>query len=188
MRGPLRRAGHRLADRPDSEHEQALTRLVVVPVMLAYMLWAPFPPDQRAHILAVSGAVFAASFVATLGIIAHILWRPEVSPARRAVGIVVDVAGIASAMLLGGRPASVFFPILLWVILGHGFRYGRPYLFGAAALSLVAFAGVLVLSPDWRSMPFIRVGPPPPPLLLARYLPLPLSKPNPAVPPPQGAN
>src|SRR4051794_605474 len=107
MRGPLRRAGHRLADRPDSEHEQALTRLVVVPVMLGYMLWAPFPPDQRAHILAVSGAVFAAGFVATLGIIAHILWRPDVNPARRAVGIVVDVAGIGSAMLLGGsRPAS----------------------------------------------------------------------------------
>ena len=158
MRGLLRRARQRLADRPDSEHEQALTRLVVVPVMLAYMLWAPFPPDQRAHILAVSGAVFAAGFVATLGIIAHILWRPDVNPARRAVGIVVDVAGIGSAMLLGGRPASVFFPILLWVILGHGFRYGRPYLFGAAGLSLAAFAGVLVLSPDWRAMPFIGVG------------------------------
>src|SRR4051794_31466337 len=158
MRELLRRARQRLPDRPDSEHEQALTRLVVVPVMLAYMLWAPFPPDQRAHILAVSSAVFAGGFVATLGIIAHILWRPGVNPARRTVGIVVDVVGVASAMLVGGEAASIFFPILLWIPLGHGFRYGRPYLFGAAAMSMAAFAGVLALSPDWRAMPFIGVG------------------------------
>ena len=40
-------------------------------------------------------------------------------------------------MLVGGPGASAFYPMLLWIILGHGFRYGRPYLWACGRLSLV---------------------------------------------------
>ena len=43
--------------------------------------------------------------------------------------------------------------MLLWIILGHGFRYGRPYLWACAGLSLVLFALVVTLSPAWRDDP-----------------------------------
>ncbi len=155
----------RLSNRPDSEHEQAFTRFVVVPGMLAYMLWAPQPPGRWNFVFAANMVIFAAGMSAATGIIAHILWRPGVNPVRRVVGMVVDVGGIGSSMLVGGVSASAFFPLLLWIILGHGFRYGRPYLFAATGASVVTFGLVLAFSPDWRQMPYIGAG-----LLLALIL------------------
>ena len=148
----------RLASRADSEHEQAFTRFIVVPGMLAYMLWAPQPPERWSFVLTATILIFAAGMSAASAIIAHILWRPGVSPTRRVLGMLVDVGGIGASMLVGGVSASAFFPLLLWIILGHGFRYGRPYLIAATGTSVVAFALVLAISPEWRQMPYIGVG------------------------------
>ncbi len=144
----LGRLRARLRDRADSEHEQAFTRLVVVPAMFAYMLWAPHPPEAAGRILLLSAGIFAFGLLTALAIIAHILWRPAPNPARRGVSMAVDVAGVAAGMLVGGVTSTVFFPILLWIILGYGFRFGRPYLFAAAGMSIAAFAGVLALSTE----------------------------------------
>ena len=148
----------RLTSRADSEHEQAFTRFVVVPGMLAYMLWAPQPPERWSFVLTATILIFVAGMSAASAIIAHILWRPGVSPTRRVLGMVVDVGGVGASMLVGGVSASAFFPLLLWIILGHGFRYGRPYLIAATGTSVVAFALVLAFSPEWRQMPYIGVG------------------------------
>jgi two-component system, sensor histidine kinase RpfC len=151
----LRRLRARLRDRADSEHEQAFTRLVVVPAMFAYMLWAPHPPEEAGRVVLLSAAIFAFGLAAALAVIAHILWRPAPNPARRLASMGVDVGGVAAGMLVGGVTSTVFFPILLWIILGYGFRFGRPYLFAAAGMSIAAFGVVLALSAEWRAMPFV---------------------------------
>lgn len=148
----------RLGGRPDTEHEQALTRLIVVPAMLAYMLWAPFPPEDAAWVRRVSLLIFAAGMAWALLVALDILWRPGVSHARRFLSLLADVAGIAASMLAGGTTASVFFPLLLWIILGYGFRYGRAYLILAAAASIASFSTVLALSPDWQRAPFVDMA------------------------------
>jgi two-component system sensor histidine kinase RpfC len=154
--GPLpARLRARLRARPDTEHEQALTRLVVVPAMLAYMLLAPFPPEQAAGIRQASLLIFAVGLASALLVALHILWRPGVSHARRSWSLLADVAGVAASMLAGGTIASVFFPLLLWIILGYGFRYGRSYLILATAASVTGFSAVLALSPEWRQSPFV---------------------------------
>jgi hypothetical protein len=122
--------------------------------MLAYMLWAPFPPEHEAAIRHVSWLIFAAGLTSAVLVALHILWSPGVNHPRRTWSLLADIAGIAASMLAGGTIASVFFPLLLWVILGYGFRYGRTYLILAAAGSVAAFSGVLALSPDWRQSPF----------------------------------
>lgn len=165
LTGLLPRLRQRLADRADSEHEQAFTRFVVVPGMLVYMLWAPQPPERAGFVLAATIVIFALGMTAATAIIAHILWRPQVSPARRVAGMIVDVSGVGASMMVGGVSASAFFPLLLWIILGHGFRYGRPYLIAAAGTSAVTFGLVLAFSPDWRAMPYIGAG-----LLLALFM------------------
>jgi hypothetical protein len=112
--GPLpARLRARLRARPDTEHEQALTRLVVVPAMLAYMLLAPFPPEQAAGIRQASLLIFAVGLASALLVALHILWRPGVSHARRSWSLLADVAGVAASMLASGTIASVFFPLLL---------------------------------------------------------------------------
>jgi len=146
----LHRIGERLAGRPDSEHEQAIIRIVVVCGMYAYMLLAPFRPEERGSVLFWSTLLFVAGMASALAIFAHILWRPGICPVRRVVGIVVDTVGINGAMLIGGHLTTPFYPLLLWIIFGHGFRYGNLYLFIAAGLSLVMFGFVLVANSDLR--------------------------------------
>jgi two-component system sensor histidine kinase RpfC len=154
----VRHVLRRLRNREDSEHEQAFTRLIVVPGMLVYMWAAPHGSEDRGAILFASFIIFLLGFVASLGLIAHIIIFPRINPVRRVISMLVDVAGVAGTMAVGGATASVFFPLLLWITLGHGFRYGRPYLFGAAATSIVAFTLVLILNPDWHSMTQIGIG------------------------------
>jgi len=145
----------RLAAREDSEHEQALIRFGVIAGMYAYMLLAPFPEEERAEVFLWSSVLFAGGTISALLLFLDILRRPRPSPARRVAGILVDTTGVNAAMLIGGHLATPFYPLLLWLIFGHGFRYGRAYLFTAAGLSLVMFGAVVVLSRDWRAYPVL---------------------------------
>ncbi len=154
-RGLLGRLRARLAGREDSEHEQALIRFGVIAGMYAYMLLAPFPEEDRARVFFWSSVLFAGGTLSALLLFLDILRRPRPSPARRVAGILVDTTGVNAAMLIGGHLATPFYPLLLWLIFGHGFRYGRAYLFTAAGLSLVMFGGVVVLSRDWRAYPVL---------------------------------
>lgn len=154
----LQRLQERLSGRPDSEHEQAIIRIVVICGMYAYMLLAPFPPEQRGSVLFWSTLLFAVGFSLAIVIFAHILWQPGISPTRRLIGILVDTAGINSAMLIGGHLATPFYPLLLWIIFGHGFRYGNRYLFVAAGLSLLMFGTVLFLNSGLRAYTSLDVA------------------------------
>ncbi|HFD16647.1 MAG TPA: response regulator, partial [Rhodospirillales bacterium] len=145
----------RLAGREDSEHEQALIRFGVIAGMYAYMLLAPFPEEERARVFFWSSVLFAGGTLSALLLFLDILRRPGPSPVRRVAGILVDTTGVNAAMLIGGHLATPFYPLLLWLIFGHGFRYGRAYLFTAAGLSLVMFGVVVVLSRDWRTYPVL---------------------------------
>lgn len=148
----------RLSGRPDSEHEQAIIRIVVICGMYAYMLLAPFPPAEREVVVFWSSLLFAAGMFASLGILGHILWQPGISPVRRVIGIVVDAAGINGAMLIGGILTTPFYPLLLWIIFGHGFRYGNRYLFTAATLSLAMFGFVVFANRDLRAHTILDVA------------------------------
>ncbi|MFO1049472.1 MAG: ATP-binding protein [Geminicoccaceae bacterium] len=149
----LQRVWRRLQAREDSEHEQALIRIAVAFVMYAYLLLIPHEPEQHEAIVFWVTVIFVADLVAGILILADIIRRPAINPRRRMAAVVVDSVAPTATMLVGGPAASALYPMLLWIILGHGFRYGRPYLWAAAGLSLVLFAGVVIVSPAWREIP-----------------------------------
>jgi two-component system, sensor histidine kinase RpfC len=152
-RAALRRVWARLRAREDSEHEQALVRIAVAFVMYLYLLAIPHAPEDHELIVRWVTVIFAADLVAAVGILAHIVRHPAVNPRRRLFAIFIDTLAPTSTMLVGGPSASALYPMLLWVILGHGFRYGRPYLWAAAGLALVMFGTVVIVSPEWREIP-----------------------------------
>ena len=102
--------------------------------------------------------IFLADLVAGMAILIDIVRRPAINPRRRLCAIFVDSLAPTSTMLVGGPSASALYPMLLWIILGHGFRYGRPYLWAAAGLSLIMFGAVVVLSPAWRAIPALSAA------------------------------
>ena len=52
-----------------------------------------------------------------------------------------------AVMLREPEHMSIFYPIMLWMILGNGFRFGLKWLFVAAFLSTMAF-GIVVMTTD----------------------------------------
>lgn len=88
----------RLSGRPDSEHGQAIVRLVIASVILAY-LWILRELQGQPHTDALTLVMLAETLVA-MSIMAGILWRPGVSHARRIFGMVTDYATLAVLMSL----------------------------------------------------------------------------------------
>lgn len=148
----------RFRGRADSEHEQALIRLAIYSLAMIYVALAAYPEADRPAILKASAVIYLLSATAALAILAWIFLRPAVSPLRRICGMALDCLSLNGAMLVGGEAAMVLFPFLLWTVLGHGFRFGRGYLFAAAVTAALLFLGVILLSPSWSSMPMLNVG------------------------------
>ena len=149
----------RLRSRPDSEHEQAIVRLVVGGLLFIYLLPRAFNSEGVQEstdlrlILAMVG--YLAVAVAIFG---GILIRPGASRVRRLLATVVDAGAITFFMIQTDDHGAPLFLIYLWITLANGFRFGNRYLISALLLSCVGFTVVLALGEFWRSHLDIGVG------------------------------
>jgi two-component system sensor histidine kinase RpfC len=139
LRGPL-------SGRTDTEYEQAKARLAVGVALFAYLM---------PHALSAQGAnllMFAAMgcyLALCVTVFAWIHVAPEASPARRVFAAVVDIGSTSAFMYYLGESGAVLYSLYLLIMFGHGFRYGKPYLYNALALSVVGFGLVLTYSEYW---------------------------------------
>lgn len=147
----------RLAQRSDSEHAQALIRIVIGSLGLSYVLFVNVSGDLAAD---QQYLLFVASFfvlVAT-GILALVVIWPQISPPRRFLGMVLDFGVTSYFMYVMQDKGILFFPIYLWVIVGNGLRYGTRYLYLAMVISLISFTVILSSSAYWRAQWSFSVG------------------------------
>jgi two-component system, sensor histidine kinase RpfC len=154
VRAWLRR---RLAGRTDTEHTQILIRIVITALMFVYINTVPLGDDAE-RIIRQSAFIYTLAVGASLLLFVHLLLRPAPSPTRRFLGIATDAIGVNGAIFVGGEAGMVFFPFLLWSILGHGFRYGRLYLAVSAVSSAALFILVVMTAPAWRGFAALDIG------------------------------
>lgn len=140
----------RLSDRPDSEHGQALVRMLITGVFVAYLLIADRLQGAAGIPLVEALTVVGVEALAGIAIIAAILARPAASPLRRSFGMLTDYGCTGALMVLLGEPGSPLYVVLLWVTIGNGLRYGRRALFQAMLMAAVAFALVIWRTPYWH--------------------------------------
>jgi len=142
MLSMLKWAKGRLKNRPDTEHEQALFRILIAASVCLYFYLAG--PDL---------AFYLALAYLPLGLVA-LLWiiiSPGEKPIRRMLGITADIAMISLGVILADEDAGVVFvTIYLWIITGNGFRFGLKYLIYSTVLSLAAFVPITLFTPFWR--------------------------------------
>jgi two-component system sensor histidine kinase RpfC len=155
---PIQNIKAKLARRDDSEHEQAIIRLVIVVLLAIYISLSVgqnhrIDPDEIATVVI---AVFCLLFSAS--VFTHIVLRPMSSPLRRVIGIVHDNGMSAYMMYALGEYCAPFYIILLWVTFGNGFRYGRKYLFASAFLGSAFFSLVIATTEYWKSHPTLGFG------------------------------
>src|ERR1044071_7055964 len=81
----------RLKGRADSEHEQAIVRIVIVGILAIYFLtlaWIHDFSDERF----LFGAIWATGYLAvSIGYVAAIIISPAISPLRRIIAMVTDM-------------------------------------------------------------------------------------------------
>jgi two-component system sensor histidine kinase RpfC len=155
----LGRLLRRLRARSDSEHEQAILRIVLVGLITIYMWVTSIATPtslgvaDRALLMGLVG-FFALSLV----LFASICAWPGANPTRRVVGMLADAGGTTFALFLTGSEGVGLIGVYLFITFGNGFRYGRTYLFACQALCLLGLVSVVQFAPWWHREPIIGWG------------------------------
>lgn len=145
----------RLSNRPDSEHGQAMVRLVIAILIIAYLYGME---SAREHSTSIALYVMAAEGLVGLALMAAIVINPGVSHIRRWIGMIADYSTLATLMSLEPRGLAPLYVIILWVTIGNGLRYGTNYLLSASVLACVAFLAAILGSDYWRQQPYLAGG------------------------------
>ncbi len=157
--GSVRRLHQHLMKRQDSEHEQAILRLIIVLIIFLYF-FSPFAGSDTgtgtAHLRTkLIGTLFLAYSVAVL---VAIVVSPGKSVVRRIISIVVDLGTVSLVLAISGKAAAPLFAIYLWVTMGNGFRYGPNYLYIATLVSIAGFSMAMLVNDYWRSNSIISMS------------------------------
>lgn len=148
----------RLSGRADSEHGQALVRIAVLTVVLAYMLLRGQAGSTLNPSTDVAMYLVIAGFMIGALLLGAIVVNPGVSHLRRGIGMASDYGLMAAAMVIMGEPLAWIYVLLMWVTIGNGLRYGRRYLFSAVAMAAASFGLVISLNAYWIDNRVLSTG------------------------------
>jgi two-component system sensor histidine kinase RpfC len=152
MRGWFNDIRKRLAARTDSEHEMSANRLAFLVMMTVYLLCEPVPQQTEALI------GLGLGLIVVVAIFTHILRYPAPNTTRRVCAACGDLFTISFQIHAGGEAGAAFYPLLLWTVLGNGFRFGAWWLAIAGGIAFVCFAAVVATTPYWRLQVPLYVG------------------------------
>ena len=143
----------RLAARPDTEHEQAIVRLVVAVLLLLYLL-PHIPAQQGMLVLYIAGAHFAVGALVLL----RVLSSSRISPVRRVLALSADFATVTCYMAYFGEAAAPLFLMYVWMTFANGFRFGKRYLLISLGLGVAGFSTVLWVNDFWHAHRAVGFG------------------------------
>jgi len=153
------RLRERLVGRPDTEHEQAIVRLLIGAILFVYLLPQALSGAEvrnEAHVLFFAAMVCFMALASA--VFAWIYVSPGASPARRICGSFLDIGATTIFMYNLGEYGAPLYIVYLWTIFGNGFRYGKPYLYNSLALSILGFALVIVFNDYWAQNRGLSIG------------------------------
>ncbi|PPT72369.1 hybrid sensor histidine kinase/response regulator [Xanthomonas arboricola] len=155
---PFGRIRQRLMNRPDSEHGQAIVRIVLISLILSYVLVPSvrhsLPLHQHTGVL----VIVLTGLGLGLALFGWLLWCPDRSDARRILGMLADYGLMAAGMIQMGEPLAWVYVVVMWVTVGNGLRYGNRYLYLAVAMAVVSFSTTLSMTEYWQHNQRLGVG------------------------------
>src|SRR3989454_5283706 len=155
----LARIQARLAARPDTEHEQAIVRLVVGAVLFLYLLpQALSGTEVRNEAHQLFFAAMVCFMVLAAAVFSWICFLPAGSSTRRVAASILDIGTATFFMYNLGEYGTPLYIIYLWTIFGNGFRYGKPYLYNSLAFSIAGFGLVIMFNDYWAQNRILGIG------------------------------
>ncbi len=79
-------------------------------------------------------------------------------PRRRYVTLLADLGIMTFFMHLGGGKVASFYPIILWVIIGNGIRFGERFLLVGIAAGSLGFGSLLLFDEYWSTHLNVGIG------------------------------
>jgi diguanylate cyclase len=141
--------------RPDSEHNQALLRALILLLLLLQTAWiAGREPHRAARLWTIN----LSSLAFSLFLVARILRRPEASPRRRVLGAIHDNVAATVWLYQCGPLGALALFVYPFVTVGNGFRYGVRYLAWSGSLGAVGIGVLVVAAPGWAAYGLIGAG------------------------------
>lgn len=77
--------------------------------------------------------------------------HPDQWPRRRYVTLLADLGIMTFFMHLGGAKVASFYPIILWVIIGNGIRFGERFLKVGIVAGSLGFGSLLMWDEYWST-------------------------------------
>lgn len=158
MTSTLPRIKHRLSQRPDSEHGQAIVRLVMLCLILGYLEVVVSGRPEVAVALDLSRKFLVIEFLVAFFICGWLLLRPGVSHSRRVLGMIADYSLMGVGLFLLGELLAWLYVVIMWVTIGNGLRYGPRFLYAAVGFAVVTFAAAMLTTPYWQSNLWLSWG------------------------------
>lgn len=148
----------RLALRQDSEHGQALIRLLIFSGVIVYLLVCAATGTLEPQVYVESLAMSLMGVASGAIIFLWILSQPGRSDIRRVAGMLVDYGLMCSAMAMKGEPLAWLYVLILWVTIGNGLRFGNRYLIAAIVIGCTGFGTVIAANDFWRVNMSLALG------------------------------
>ncbi len=159
VQGKFRQAWGVLSRRPDSEHEQALIRSLITAILFFYLSWSMSRDGYLEPGEVLLLWICALYHLFSVGLFVRITLAPiATSRFRRSMGMVGDLVLASYGISVAGDVAGPLYVILLWVIFGNGFRYGRGYLFAASVIGTISYGFAIYINVYWRNHPVLAIG------------------------------
>lgn len=151
LRHSMTQFADRLRARTDSEHEQALLRIVIVATVFVYMATVYTPSkDDFQHTQLILLSTLAVDLIFAFAIFVGICIWPGENVPRRIAGMFADAATATVVVFCSGEAGVSMVGVYLFITFGNGFRYGRRYLFACQVLCVVGFLAALIWAKYWR--------------------------------------
>jgi two-component system sensor histidine kinase RpfC len=150
----------RLKKESARERDQAKLRLIINPIIIGYFYIHYFLAGiaiYQIHSQAVVQLVLAYQGISLLALFSFKIF-PGKSITRRVFTLVTDLGMLSYGMHLGGAEATACFAVYLWLIIGHGMRFGQAYLFGGMILGSIGFFIVLHTTSYWLEQRTAGIG------------------------------
>ena len=144
----------RVRGRQDSEHTQALLRMLIVGLVMANtaIIDAGAAHVTSMWITGVCSAVFSVL------LFARVLMRPHVSPRRRAAGAIHDNLCATIWLYSAGPGGALALFVYPFVTVGNGFRFGVRYLALSGVLGAIGIGYLVGVADGWASHVMIGWG------------------------------
>lgn len=158
MQSVLEIVKERLSNRPDSEHAQALVRVSIVALCMMYLFGVGAVSGYGDPALKAVMLIGVLDVLASILILAHIIFRPARSNLRRVIGMLVDYSVIGANMHIMGTQLSLLYVLNMWVTIGNGLRFGPWFLLISVGMGAVSFLAVILTTPFWQTNSILAWG------------------------------